>query len=76
MSAILDTKKRILDSLRVKPKTLTDLTNELELSMPTVKQHLDELLGAGAISEGEGHGKWKYYNFNPNFDIDNYIVRR
>lgn len=76
MSAILDTKKKIFDSLKAKPKTLTDLSQELSLSLPTVKEHLDDLLSAGAIKEGDLHGKWKFYEANTDFDIEKYTTPR
>jgi len=52
----------ILRSLDQKDKTLTDLANELELSLPTVKEHMDILLEAGLVVREETTRKWKYFS--------------
>ena len=66
----VSTKDKILSILSNGNKTLTDISRELNLSKPTVSQHLQELKRAGAILEvePESNRKWKYYRLNPNFN--------
>jgi DNA-binding transcriptional ArsR family regulator len=70
MSKAWETKKKILDALKTKPKTLTELSEQLGLSTSTVGQHLQELLDKNAIKEKDedSERKWKYYEPNPTFD--------
>jgi len=55
----------ILKSLDQKDKTLTDLANELDLSLPTVKEHMDILLKAGLVLREDTERKWKYFSLTP-----------
>ncbi len=55
----------ILKSLDQKDKTLTDLANELGLSLPTVKEHMDILLKAGLVIREDTERKWKYFSLTP-----------
>ncbi len=66
MSKTWQTKERIIDSLKKKSKTLTDLSGELELAPSTVSQHIHELLKMGRIKESNlsMSKKWKYYEAN------------
>jgi DNA-binding transcriptional ArsR family regulator len=66
MSRTWQTKEKILESLRKKSKTLTDLSEELDLAPSTVSQHLHELLASGRIIESKlsMSKKWKYYEVN------------
>ena len=76
MSKLGETKMKILGSLKHKSKTLTDLSEELNLAPSTVSQHIQELLDLGAIQEqgGDIQRKWKYYEVNPAFDLSTYNV--
>ncbi len=66
MSRTWETKARILESLKKKSRTLTDLSQELGLAPSTVSQHLHELLESGRIVESNlsTSKKWKYYSIN------------
>ncbi|MDE1861110.1 MAG: winged helix-turn-helix transcriptional regulator [Candidatus Micrarchaeota archaeon] len=63
MGKTLETKKRILDLLKKKEMTITELSRELNLSTATVSQHMDELASMGAVEkvENEHFKKLKYY---------------
>lgn len=52
----------IIESLQEKPKTLSDLAEELGLKAPTISEHLKELETAGLIEKEETQRKWKYYS--------------
>ncbi len=73
MSKIGKTKKDILNHLSKKRLTLSELSEQLELSPSTIKQHLEELETAGAIEPipNEFIKRWKYYRVNPDFNMDN-----
>ncbi len=64
------TKKKILDMLRERQMTLTDISERLNLAPSTVSQHLKELLAVNAIREVETeyNRKWKYYRPVDAFD--------
>jgi DNA-binding transcriptional ArsR family regulator len=51
----------ILKSLGVRRKTLSELAKEHGMSVSTVKEHLDNLVGAGLIIQKDDGHKWKYY---------------
>ena len=73
MSKMGETKQRILDSLGNKSKTLTDLSNELNLAPSTVAEHIRDLLSMDAIREiDDVPRKWKYYEINPMFNTQQY----
>lgn len=57
-----DSRVRILKSLAVRRKTLTELAKELDLSNSTMKEHLDVLVRAGLIIQRDEGRKWKYYD--------------
>jgi predicted ArsR family transcriptional regulator len=67
MSKPQETKKAILKLLSYKPKTLTDISQELELAPSTVSQHLGELKIIGVIQQVSNPHvkKWKYYTRAP-----------
>ncbi len=69
----MKTKKAILNILSVKPKTLTDISKELELAPSTISQHLVELKTKGAIRQVDNPyvKKWKYYTSSPAVGIEN-----
>jgi DNA-binding transcriptional ArsR family regulator len=50
-----------LKALSRRRKTLTELSNELGLSVSTMKEHLDVLVKAGLIIQKDEGRKWKYY---------------
>ena len=73
MSKMGETKQKILDSLGNKSKTLTDLSNELDLAPSTVAEHIRSLLDMNAIREiDDVPRKWKYYEINPTFNTEQY----
>jgi DNA-binding transcriptional ArsR family regulator len=53
---------KILKSLSVRRKTLSELAKELGLSVSTMKEHLDVLANAGLIIQRDEGRKWKYYD--------------
>ncbi len=77
MSKIGETKKRILNSLKEKSKTLTDLSTELDLAPSTVAEHIQELSQMNAIREIDDTGrKWKYYEVNLSFVVQEQTFAR
>lgn len=60
-----DTKRRIIELLDQKSKTLTDLSGKLGLAPSTISQHLQELMDWGSIRLVDDRPrKWKYYEVN------------
>ncbi|MFH0860695.1 MAG: winged helix-turn-helix domain-containing protein [Candidatus Altiarchaeota archaeon] len=57
-----DTRVDILKMLGERKQTLTDISEKLEMSPSTIKEHLDRLLEAGLIEQIPAETKWKYYN--------------
>jgi len=57
-----DSRLNILKLLDKRKKTLSDLSTELKLSNPTIKEHLDVLSKAGLVNKEESLRKWKYYS--------------
>jgi DNA-binding transcriptional ArsR family regulator len=51
----------ILRRLGEKRRTVTELSKELNLTKPTVHEHLSKLLDAGLIMKRDGQHKWVYY---------------
>lgn len=64
-------KGEILELLRRKPMTVSDVSRELGLAVSTTSQHIAELKDMGAVVELDiGHTKkWRYYKPNPNFQF-------
>jgi DNA-binding transcriptional ArsR family regulator len=56
-----DTRIGILKSLGRRRKTLSELSKEHKMSVSTVKEHLDNLVGAELIIQIDDGHKWKYY---------------
>jgi DNA-binding transcriptional ArsR family regulator len=56
-----DTRIEMLKALHEHKLTLTDLSERLEMSPSTIKEHLDRLLDAGLIVADNRGMKWKYY---------------
>ncbi len=60
-----DTKGRILELLKQRRQTLTDISTRLDLAPSTVSQHLQEMNEAGLIRQiNDRPAKWKYYEIN------------
>jgi len=57
----VDSRVRILKSLKQRRKTLTEMSEELGMSVSTVKEHLENLEGVGLILKKDDGHKWKYY---------------
>ncbi len=74
MSRTGETKKKIIDLLRNKNLTMTDISERLELAPSTVTQHLQEMETAGAIKLVMSR-RIKYYEINREPDIDPAIRR-
>lgn len=55
------TRVRALKSLLRRRKTLTELSEELQLSPSTMKEHLDVLVDSELITQVDEGRKWKYY---------------
>ncbi len=56
-----ETRWRILESLKQRRKTVTELAKELGLAPSTVYEHLEILEGAGLVRKIDEGRKWKYY---------------
>ncbi len=57
-----DTRIQILKSLDSRPKTVSELSRELELNKATVFEHLQQLLNGGLVKKKDKEGrKWVYY---------------
>lgn len=56
-----ETRIKILKSLNSRQKTSTELAQELNLAVPSVKEHLDTLESSGFVQKMDDGHKWKYY---------------
>jgi len=57
----VDTRVRILKSLKARRKTLSEISKEQGMSVSGVKEHLETLEGVGLIVKKDDGHKWKYY---------------
>ena len=57
----VDTRVKILKSLKQRRKTLSELAKEQNMSVSGVKEHLETLEGVGLIEKIDDGHKWKYY---------------
>jgi DNA-binding transcriptional ArsR family regulator len=57
----VDTRVRLLKSLRERRKTLSELSEELGMSVSGVKEHLQILEQAELVQKMDEGRKWKYY---------------
>jgi DNA-binding transcriptional ArsR family regulator len=57
----VDSRVNILKALRERRKTLSELSQELKLSISSTKEHLQKLEDAQLIKKMEEGHKWKYY---------------
>jgi DNA-binding transcriptional ArsR family regulator len=55
---------RILRALDKKRMTLSDLSRELDLSKPTLKEHLLKLEATQLVKKADEGRKWKYYSLS------------
>lgn len=55
---------RILKALDEKKMTLSDLSRELDLSKPTLKEHLAKLESTQLVTKADEGRKWKYYSLS------------
>ncbi len=55
---------RILRALDEKKMTLSDLSRALELSKPTLKEHLAKLESTQLVRKADEGRKWKYYSLS------------
>ena len=56
-----ETRTDMIKLLQERNHTLTELSKKLDMSAPTIKQHLDILRHAGLIEGIDEGRKWKYY---------------
>lgn len=56
-----DSRVDIIKFLDERRMTLSELADRLDLSVSTVKEHLDNLVSAGLIEQKDEGRKWKYY---------------
>lgn len=57
----VDTRIKILKSLKERRKTLSEIAKEQDMSVSGVKEHLETLEGVGLIVKKDDGHKWKYY---------------
>ena len=57
----VDSRVRILKSLKERRKTLSEISQEQGMSVSGVKEHLENLEAAGLIKKIDDGHKWKYY---------------
>lgn len=57
----VDTRVKILKSLKERRKTLTEIAKEQGMSVSGIKEHLSTLEGVGLIEKKDDGHKWKYY---------------
>ena len=58
----VDTRIDILKTLGSRRHTQSEVASELELSVPTIKEHLDALVKAGLVERHDEGRKWVYYS--------------
>ena len=56
------TRTKMLRSLAGRRKTLTELADELKMSVSTIKEHLENLESTGFVQKIDDGHKWKYYD--------------
>ena len=55
------TRRKIIKYLIDRPYTITELSHVFNLSVPTIKEHMEKLLNAGIVYTEKSNRKWKYY---------------
>ncbi|VVC03079.1 Bacterial regulatory protein, arsR family [Candidatus Bilamarchaeum dharawalense] len=58
----VDSRVKILKSLKQRRKTLSELAQEQKMSVSGVKEHLETLEKVGLIEKKDDGHKWKYYD--------------
>jgi len=56
-----DTRINIIKMLNERNYTLSELSKKLDMSSPTIKQHLETLVHSDLIEQKDEGRKWKYY---------------
>jgi len=56
-----DTRVKILKHLNAKRMTLSELSKSLDMSVSTIKEHLDSLSSVELVEQRDEGRKWKYY---------------
>lgn len=59
-----ETRTSVLKFLAERNHTLSELAQKLDLAMPTVKAHLEQLENAGLVEILDDGHKWKYYRLS------------
>src|SRR5256884_9765669 len=59
-----DVRVGILKRLDVRRETVTDLSNLMTLSKPTLLEHLEKLQSAGLVKPADEGRKWSYYELS------------
>src|SRR5688572_9308292 len=59
-----DVRVEVLKRLDVRRETVTDLSNLLSLSKPTLLEHLEKLQSAGLVKRIDEGRKWIYYELS------------
>lgn len=57
-----ETRTTIIKLLKERNHTLTEIAEKMELTSPTIKQHLEKLENAQLIEQIDSGHKWKYYS--------------
>jgi len=57
----VDTRVKILKSLKERRKTLTEISKEQNMSVSGIKEHLETLEKVGLVEKIDDGHKWKYY---------------
>ena len=57
----MESRIKILKTLKERRKTQSELSKELSLAPSTVSEHLEKMLNAGLIARKKDHHKWIYY---------------
>ncbi|MEK6821065.1 MAG: winged helix-turn-helix domain-containing protein, partial [archaeon] len=55
-----ETRVKVLKALHARRKTQSELSKELEMAPPTIKEHVSILMHAGLVREIDDGHKWKY----------------
>ena len=59
------TRLDLLELIKEKPMTMSDIAEELSLKPSTVSEHLKKLEMAGLVKREDTNRKWKYYYLTP-----------
>ena len=57
----VESRVKILKALKVRRKTLTEISEELSMSVSAVKEHLENLEAVDLVVKKDDGHKWKYY---------------